>query len=70
MRTSTGTGAALRAVAVRAHDGHQPDRDRAAMVQQRRQMAADQGDEAVAGVLAQLLGRQPGEGALRLRVRC
>jgi hypothetical protein len=35
------------------------------MVQQRRQVAADQGDEAVAGVLAQLLGRQPGEGRLR-----
>jgi len=27
---------------------------------------ADQGDEAVTGVLAQLLGRQPGEGGLRI----
>jgi hypothetical protein len=35
----------------------QPDRDQAAMVQQRRRVAADQGDQAVAGVLAQLLGR-------------
>jgi hypothetical protein len=41
------------------HD--QPDRDQAAMVQQRRQMPVDQGDEAVAGILTQLLGRQPGE---------
>jgi hypothetical protein len=42
----------------------QPDRDQPAMVQQGRQVAADQGDGAVAGVLAQLLGRQAGEGRL------
>jgi hypothetical protein len=35
--------------------------DQATMVQQRRQMPVDQGDEAVAGILTQLLGRQPGE---------
>jgi hypothetical protein len=40
----------------------QPDRDRAAMVQQRRQVAVDQSDKAVAGILAQLLSRQPREG--------
>jgi hypothetical protein len=34
------------------------------MVHQGRQVAADQGDQAVAGVLAQFLGRQPGEGRL------
>jgi hypothetical protein len=38
------------------------------MVQQRRQVPADQGDEAVAGVLAQLLGRQPREGGLRVKL--
>jgi len=36
------------------------------MVQQTGEVAADQGDEAVTGVLAQLLGRQPGEGGLRI----
>jgi hypothetical protein len=39
------------------HD--QPDRDQPAMVQRPRQLPADQRDEAVTGVLTQLLGRQP-----------
>jgi hypothetical protein len=39
------------------------------MVHQRRQVPANQGDEAVAGVLAQLLGRQPCEGCLRIEAR-
>jgi hypothetical protein len=47
----------------------QLDRDQSAMVQQRRQVTADQSDEAVAGVLAQLLGRQPCEGRLRIEAR-
>jgi hypothetical protein len=42
----------------------QPDRDQAAVVEQRREVAADQGNEAVAGVLAPLLGRQ------RAKVAC
>jgi hypothetical protein len=47
----------------------QPDGDQAAVVEQRREVAADQGDEAVVGVLAQLLGRQPGEGRLGIEAR-
>ena len=39
------------------------------MVDQGRQVAADQGDQAVAGVLAQFLGRQPGEGRLGVEAR-
>lgn len=39
------------------------------MVQERRQMPADQGDKAVAGVLTQLLGRQPSKGRLRIEAR-
>jgi len=39
------------------------------MVQQRGQVMADQGHKAVAGVLAQLLGRQSGEGRLRVEAR-